>query len=139
MYIVQVASECAPVIKAGGLGDVVFGLSRELENQGHIVDIILPKYDCMRYDHISGLQEDYNDLWVPWGGGSVHCTVLRGKVHGLNCLFIEPHGENFFNRGKYYGDNDDNLRFAFFSRAVLEYMCMSNKRPEIIHCHDWQT
>ena len=34
MYIVQVASECAPVIKAGGLGDVVYGLSRELEMQG---------------------------------------------------------------------------------------------------------
>jgi starch synthase len=31
MYIVQIASECAPVIKAGGLGDVVYGLSRELE------------------------------------------------------------------------------------------------------------
>ncbi len=140
MYIVQVASECAPVIKAGGLGDVVFGLSRELENQGHIVDVILPKYDCMRYDHIWGLHEDYNDLWVPWGGGSIHCTVFGGKVHGLNCLFIEPHSnDNFFNRGKYYGDHNDNLRFAFFSRAVLEYMCVSNKRPEIIHCHDWQT
>ncbi|EAZ90433.1 glycogen synthase GlgA [Crocosphaera chwakensis] len=140
MYIVQVASECAPVVKAGGLGDVVFGLSRELENQGHIVDIILPKYDCMRYDHIWGLHEEYNDLWVPWGGGSIHCTVFGGKVHGRNCFFIEPHSnENFFNRGNYYGNNDDNLRFAFFSRAALEYMCVSSKRPEIIHCHDWQT
>ena len=140
MYIVQVASECAPVIKSGGLGDVVFGLSRGLENQGHAVDVILPKYDCMRYDHISGLHQAYDDLSVPWGNGSIRCTVLGGKVHGLNCFFIEPHSnENFFNRGKYYGDNDDNLRFAFFSRAVLEYMCMHNKRPEIIHCHDWQT
>jgi len=30
MYLVQIASECAPVAKVGGLGDVVFGLSREL-------------------------------------------------------------------------------------------------------------
>jgi len=52
MYIVQIASECAPVIKAGGLGDVVYGLSRELELRGNCVEIILPKYDCMRYDHI---------------------------------------------------------------------------------------
>ena len=140
MYIVQIASECAPVIKAGGLGDVVFGLSRELANQDHIVDVILPKYDCMRYDHIWGLHEAYNDLWVPWGGGSVHCTVFGGTVHGLQCFFIEPHShDSFFNRGKYYGDNDDNFRFAFFSKAALEFMCVTEKRPEIIHCHDWQT
>lgn len=48
MYIVQVASECAPVIKAGGLGDVVYGLSRELESRGHCVEVILPKDDCGR-------------------------------------------------------------------------------------------
>jgi len=40
MYIVQIASECAPVIKAGGLGDVVYGLSREVEAQGHCVELI---------------------------------------------------------------------------------------------------
>ena len=42
MYIVQIASECAPVIKAGGLGDVVYGLSRELEARGNTVELVLP-------------------------------------------------------------------------------------------------
>ncbi|MBD1837293.1 glycogen synthase GlgA [Coleofasciculus sp. FACHB-64] len=140
MYIVQIASECAPVIKAGGLGDVVYGLSRELENQGNCVELILPKYDCMRYDHIWGLHDAYRDLWVPWYGGKVHCSVYCGWVHGRLCFFIEPHSEdNFFNRGCYYGCNDDNMRFAFFSKAALEFLLQSNKRPDIIHCHDWQT
>lgn len=31
------------------------------------------------------------------------------------------------------------MRFAFFSKAALEFLLRSNKRPDIIHCHDWQT
>lgn len=140
MYIVQIASECAPVIKAGGLGDVVYGLSRELETQGHCVELILPMYDCMRYDHIWGLHDAYRDLWVPWYGGAIHCSVFCGWVHGRLCFFIQPHsGDNFFNRGHYYGALDDHMRFAFFSKAVMEFLLVSNKRPDIIHCHDWQT
>ncbi len=140
MYIVQIASECAPVIKAGGLGDVVYGLSRELETRGHTVEIILPKYDCMRYDHIWGLHEAYNDLWVPWYDAAIHCTVYCGWVHGRLCFFIEPHSEDFFfDRGIYYGHKDDNMRFAFFSKAALQFLQQSGKRPDILHCHDWQT
>ena len=140
MYIVQIASECAPVIKAGGLGDVVYGLSRELENRGNCVELILPMYDCMRYDQIWGLHEAYRDLWVPWYGGAIHCSVFCGQVHGRLCFFIQPHsGDNFFNRGHYYGAVDDHMRFAFFSKAALEFLLKSNKRPDIVHCHDWQT
>ena len=140
MYIVQIASECAPVIKAGGLGDVIYGLSRELENRGHCVEIILPMYDCMRYDQIWGLHDAYRDLMVPWDGGEVHCSVFCGWVHGRLCFFIQPHSEqNYFNRGHYYGALDDHMRFAFFSKAAIEFLHRSNKRPDVIHCHDWQT
>lgn len=140
MYIVQIASECAPVIKAGGLGDVVYGLSRELDLRGHTVELILPMYDCMRYDHIWGLHDAYKDLEVPWYGATIHCSVYCGWVHGRLCFFIEPHSQdNFFHRGYYYGGNDDNMRFAFFSKAAIEFLHRSNKRPDIIHCHDWQT
>ncbi|NLE00712.1 MAG: glycogen synthase, partial [Fibrobacter sp.] len=31
------------------------------------------------------------------------------------------------------------MRFAFFSKEALEFMFKSGKRPDIIHCHDWQT
>jgi len=37
LYVVMVAPECAPAAKAGGLGDVVSGLSRELELRGNAV------------------------------------------------------------------------------------------------------
>jgi starch synthase len=31
------------------------------------------------------------------------------------------------------------MRFAFFSKAAIEFLHRSNKRPDVIHCHDWQT
>ena len=140
MYIVMIASECAPVAKVGGLGDVVFGLSRELEIRGNSVEIILPKYDCLRYDQVYDLRLACKDLWVPWYDYAVHCTVYFGFVHGRKCFFIEPHsGHDFFNRGTFYGQVDDDQRFAFFCRAALEFLFKSNKHPDIIHCHDWQT
>lgn len=140
LFIVMVTPEVAPAAKVGGLADVTFGLSRELELRGNAVEIIVPKYDCMRYDHIWGLQRVYDDLWVPWGGGAVHCSVWFGFVHGRKCFFIDSHSpENFFNRGCYYGCNDDVMRFAFFCKAALEFMFKSGKHPDIIHCHDWQT
>src|ERR1039458_3784110 len=137
MYIVMVATECAPVAKVGGLGDVVFGLSRELEVRGNSVEIILRKYDCRRYDQIYGLQLSLNRKWVPWYNQSVHCSVYFGFVHGRKCYFIEPHSDqNFFHRRVFYGQGDDDLRFAFFSRAALEFMLKRHKHPDIIHCHD---
>jgi starch synthase len=140
VFVVMVAPECAPVAQAGGLGDVVFGLSRELELRGNAVEIVLPKYDCLRYDRVYGLTVAYEDLWVPWYSGAVHCTVWFGFVEGRKCFFIEPHSaDQFFDRGHLYGSDDDVSRFAFFCKAALEFMLKSGKRPEIIHCHDWQT
>lgn len=136
----MIASECAPVAQAGGLGEVVFGLSRELELRGNAVEIILPKYDCLRYDQIEGLNVAYHDLSVPWYSGAVHCTVWSGFVHGRRCYFLDPHSsDEFFNRSHLYGSPDDVTRFAFFSKAALEFLLKAGKRPDIIHCHDWQT
>ena len=136
----MITPECAPAAKVGGLADVVYGLCHELEIRGNDVEIILPKYDCMRYDHIYGFEKTYNDLWVPFYDRWVHCSVFFGFVHGRKCFFIDAHSDrNFFNRGIFYGHHDDPERFAFFCRAALEFMLKAGKHPDIIHCHDWQT
>src|SRR5215469_12953119 len=138
--VVMVSAECAPAAKAGGLADVVHGLSRELQVQGNPVEIILPKYDCMRYDRSSELTKSLSGLMVPFYNQRIECDVYSGRVDGLDCFFIDPHSHhNFFNRRVIYGQNDDNDRFAFFSRAALEFMHRAGKNPDIIHCHDWQT
>jgi starch synthase len=140
VYVVMVAPECAPAVKTGGLGDVVFGLSRELELRGHAVDVIVPRYAGLRSSEIRDFQESYRDLWVPWFGRALRCTVWSGRANGRRCFFIEPHSaSNFFGRDRLYGYADDTERFAFFSKAALEFMLRADKRPDIIHCHDWHT
>src|ERR1039457_5734020 len=96
MYIVMVATECAHVAKVGGLGHVVFGLSRELEILGNSVEIILPKYDCLRYNQIFDLRLALKDLWVPWYEYAVHCSVYFGFVHGRKWFFIETDSDHKF-------------------------------------------
>ena len=122
MFIVMVASECAPVAHAGGLGDVVFGLSRELELRGNAVEIVLPKYNSLRHDLIHGFTVTHQDLWVPWYSGAIRCTVWFGFVEGRKCFFIEPHSDDgFFDRGHLHGSDDDVDRFTFFSKAALDF------------------
>lgn len=140
LFIVHITPEIAPIAKVGGLADVVFGLTQELAIRGNHVEVILPKYDNMRYDQIMDLQPVYEDLMVPWYEEEIHCTVYFGFVYNRKCFFIEPHSnDNFFNRGSIYGFEDDVLRYAFFSRAAMEFLWKSGKHPDIIHCHDWQT
>ena len=123
MFIAMITPECAPAAKVGGLGDVVQGLSKELQLRGHAVELILPKYDCMRYDLIGRMSKAYSNLWVPFYERWIHCDVYFGWVDGLKCFFIEPHShQNFFNRGVFYGHVDDGERFAFFCRAALEFL-----------------
>ena len=140
MFVVMITPECAPAAKVGGLADVVHGLSKELEIRGNAVEIVLPKYDCMRFDLVTALTKCFSDLWVPYHQQWVHCDVYFGWMDGLKCFFIEPHLEQkFFNRGVFYGHHDDGERFSFFCRAAMEFLLKSNKHPDIIHCHDWQT
>ncbi|CAI9293097.1 unnamed protein product [Lactuca saligna] len=140
LHVVHIAAEMAPVAKVGGLGDVLSALSKALQKKGHLVEIILPKYDCMQYESIQNLR--VLDLAVEsyFDGHLFKNKIWIGTVEGLPVYFIEPlHPAKFFWRGKTYGEPDDLKRFSFFSRAALELLHQSGKKPDIIHCHDWQT
>lgn len=140
MHIIHIASELAPLAKVGGLADVLLGLSRELSWKGHDVDIIIPKYDCMDSNEIRDLTIAYNDLMSYFDGQWYSNTVWTGWVENLRVYFVEPHHPHyFFNRGCFYGCEDDIDRYLYFSRASLEFLFKKQIRPEIIHLHDWHT
>ena len=41
------------MVQVGGMGDVVTALGRAVQEEGHKVEVILPKYDCIQYDEVS--------------------------------------------------------------------------------------
>jgi len=94
----------------------------------------------LRYDQIDEISVAYDGLWVPWYSGFVHCTDWCGFIRGRRCYFIDPHSQDvFFDRGHLYGSDDDATRFAFFCKAAMEFLLKTDRHPDIIHCHDWQT
>ena len=140
MHIVHIASELAPLAKVGGLADVVLGLCRELSWKGHDVDIIIPKYDCMDSEQIRDMTVDTKDLMSFYHGEWFSNTIWMGWVENLKVYFIDPHHPRFFfNRGCFYGCEDDIERFLYFSRAAMEFIYKRPLNPDIIHLHDWQT
>ncbi|KAG6484147.1 probable starch synthase 4, chloroplastic/amyloplastic isoform X2 [Zingiber officinale] len=91
LNIIHIATEMAPVAKVGGLGDVITGLGKALQRKGHLVEIVLPKYDCIQYDLITDLKaldvvvESYFD------GQLFRNKIWVGTIEGLPVYFIEPH------------------------------------------------
>lgn len=57
LHVIHVTVEMAPVAKVGGLADVVTALGRAVQDEGHRVEVILPKYDVLDYDQIFDLKK----------------------------------------------------------------------------------
>ncbi len=140
MYILHITAELAPIAKVGGLADVVYGLSKELAKQGHEVEILLPKYDCIEYGQLKHLKVAHRDLWSFEGPHRYNNTIWSAELHNLNILLLEPHHPAYyFSRGAIYGCHNDIDRFTYFSRTALEYLLKAKKKPDVIHIHDWPT
>lgn len=142
MKILFAASEAAPYIKTGGLGDVALALPKALAAAGHEVKIVLPLYGAIkRNEPLFSRLSFVSDYQTKLAWRSQYSGLFReGEGHNPEYLFID--NEYYFNRNastRIYGDGDDGERFAFFSRALLEGLSVLGFTPDIIHCNDWQT
>jgi len=136
------ASEAVPFAKTGGLADVAGSLPKALKALGLDVRLVLPLYRTVRSGDFK-MHSLGEDLEVPMGGQRLKAGVWEFQTgEGFPVYFIER--EDLYDRPHLYGnekgDYYDNFeRFAFFARAALEVLERISFRPDIIHCHDWQT
>ncbi len=135
--ILFAASEGNPFIKTGGLADVVGALPKYLDRKKFDIRVILPKYLCIpevNKQKLSYVTEFYADM----PRGREYIGIFQAKVEGVIYYFID--NEHYFAGGSPYHEIfEDVNKFAFFSRAVLAALPELGFRPDIIHCHDWQT
>ncbi|GIW48506.1 MAG: glycogen synthase 2 [Deltaproteobacteria bacterium] len=145
MRILFVSPEMEPLAKVGGLADVVGALPKELQKLGCNVRVVIPLYRQVRgYAKKAGLRlrDLKRDVTV-----CMDFLPYRGKIKevvlgDVSVYLLE--NDIFFNREHIYstpqGDYEDNdLRFGFLSIGALEVAKTLGFKPDIIHCHDWQT
>ena len=128
MKIAMCASEVVPFAKTGGLADVAGALPLALEEEGHEVIIVMPRYKSIQDSKFS----------IKRLKGDISYSVT-GKA--IKVYFVE--NDAYFNRDNLYGektgDYPDNLdRFSYYSKRTLELLKEINFKADIIHVHDWQ-
>lgn len=136
MNIVMVASECTPFFKTGGLADVIGSLPRALSNRKHKMTVFLPKHAPLSQEIVDQLHFVGSfHVWVKWR--KQHCGLFVYQTADVQYYFID--NEYYFKRASLYGEFDDAERYAFFSHALFASLEYLNLKPDVLHCHDWQT
>jgi starch synthase len=147
--VLFITSEVVPFIKTGGLADVSSALPQKLQELGHQVRIVVPKYgaiDERKYKIHEVVR--LKDISVKIGEKevvfSLRSSFLIGPKTRVQIYFLD-NPEYFGNRhslysdpltGEDYPDNDE--RFILLSRAVFELINKLGWVPDILHCNDWQ-
>ena len=135
--ILFVASESVPFIKTGGLADVVGSLPKCFDKENYDVRVVLPYYSCMKEKFKPEIK--YLDhFFMDFAGRHVYVGILETVYDGVKFYFID--NEDYFVCDKpYYGMPDDIEKFIYLSKASLAILPVIGFRPDLIHCHDWQT
>ncbi len=140
MNILLASSEISPFAKTGGLGDVAESLPLLLNTMGVNASAIMPLYKLVGENgFLPKLHRP--DIPIKMGGKEMKFSLHVTEFKGTKFYFIR-NDELYHKDGLYgspNGDHKDNaLRFAFFSKAVLESIPFIGA-IDLIHCNDWQT
>ena len=149
LNVLFLSSEVEPFAKTGGLADVSGALPQVIKHMDNEIRVMMPCYGSIN-ERKSKLHEmiRLKNVEVPVGAKHYHASVKSSfltnnhtkvqvyfldnpRLFGRPGLYVHPETK------KDYADNDE--RFIFFSRGVLEVLKRMGWQPDIIHCNDWQT
>lgn len=139
--VLLAAIEAAPLVKVGGLADVIGSLPSALNRLNCDARVIIPKYSFID-ERKFGLEKFYSDFEVRSGGEIFLVNLWRtdSAIRGVRVYLIE--NDKFFGGPEVYSPEfarQESEKFLFFSLATLETLPLLDFYPDIIHCHDFHT
>jgi starch synthase len=148
MRIALISSEAVPFSKTGGLADVAGTLFREYNRMGVDASLFVPLYKVTAERFRGSLVDTGTEIDIPVGKIAKKCRVFtaanqkRGNQGHGTVYFVS--NDEYFGRDEMYcdatGDYPDNdSRFIFFCKSVLEICRKFNLKFDVLHCNDWQT
>ncbi len=133
--ILYVSAECRPFSGKSSLAEVTQSLPRVLSRDFDI-RVVTPLYAGVGLDYYSQM-EYIGKINVSLSWRVHECKVYSLTKDGVIYYFLK--NDYYFGRANLYGYYDDEERFAFFARAVIESMKVTGFDPDIIHTNDWQS
>lgn len=139
LRVAFVSAEVSPYAKLGEMADVAYSLPKHLSSLGMNISLFMPMY---RRPEIDSLPKELivSNLPVHLGERKAKARVFKGEQGKYDIYFID--NPKYFWRDQIYGtgtgeylDNDE--RFIFFSKAVLEFLLRDEIPTDIIHCNNW--
>ncbi|SNR34794.1 glycogen synthase GlgA [Paracoccus sediminis] len=138
--VLSVASECAPLVKTGGLADVAGALPAALRPEGVDMRTLLPGYPAVMSALRDGAEIGrFDDLF-----GSP-ARLLAGQAAGLDLLVIDaPHlfgraGNPYLGPdGRDWPDNPERFAALSWVGAHVGVHGAGGWQPQVLHGHDWQ-
>ena len=140
LKVLSVASEIYPLVKTGGLADVVGALPGALKPHGVDMRCLVPGYPKV----FAALKDQETVLELPamFGGAT---RILAGTASGLN-LFVLDAPHLYVRDGGIYGDStgkdwaDNWLRYGALCQAAAQFAegRIPGFVPDLVHAHDWQ-
>jgi starch synthase len=138
--ILFVASEAAPFIKTGGLGDVIGALPRALAARGHDVLVVMPRYGAIDAS-AANIRDTGRRVEVQFPHLNASATVhVAAPADRLRYILLQ---NPWYDRRELYGEagkdyRDNHKRFALLCAGSLEAAKQINFVPDCVHAHDWQ-
>ena len=140
--ILFISAEVSPFSKAGGLADVARSLPIEIAKSGRITAIVSPYYRSVgEYENV----RDFNlSGSVFLDSEEFHYELQHAKHEsGTDHFFVK--NDHFFDRKGVYTDAkgegypDNNKRYIFFQKVIIDLLNRGLFESELIHCNDHHT